>query len=603
MFTLPLHRLLKPFFSLSIAFVAVGLLYSLTLARPLASTIIVNPGDSIQAAINSANPGDTILIHAGAYTESLTLGKAVSLTGVSSATVMIKALSNQRVITITDSSISNTVIISGLTFTGGDVTGGGSTCPGGCGGGLLITGTARPLLSNIAVTNNRASRDGGGLYVYSNSPLTLTQATVVSNAVTDGFNGGGGMYSASAVTLLGGRFERNQTVPVGQGGGLNTGSTLILFGTEFISNAAQHSGGAVNAGTAFLLGGRFVGNQTLNNRGGAASGGAFTISGTQFSGNYADVDGGALYLQDATQIQFASFDNNRTFGAGGAVRAEGALAISNTRFISNTASKAGGAIYLGGIANGQVVNSLFARNRSTGAEGAALALSSRGSFRLLHATIADLNLNAKQAIAVFTGTIGITNTIIANHSVGISQTADSVVYADYNDFYGNTVNLSGTVGGGVYNVFGNPNFVDPANNNYHLVPPSAAIDAGVDAGVYTDLDGNVRPSGSGFDIGAYETIPDVPISGLSAINSSPTAIGSVTTLTATISVGSNVTYTWNFGDGSAAAQSQVVTHIYPLSVTSRFTATVTAANSANTQSASTTVVIVPKRIYLPVILK
>jgi hypothetical protein len=99
------------------------------------------------------------------------------------------------------------------------------------------------------------------------------------------------------------------------------------------------------------------------------------------------------------------------------------------------------------------------------------------------------------------------------------------------------------------------------------------------------------------------TITDIPLSGLSATNNGPTAIGGVITLTATVSAGSNVTYTWNFGDGSSLAIGQVVTHTYPFSIMSRFTATVTAVNSVSSQSVSTTVVIIPKRVYLPLVIK
>jgi len=40
--------------------------------------------------------------------------------------------------------------------------------------------------------------------------------------------------------------------------------------------------------------------------------------------------------------------------------------------------------------------------------------------------------------------------------------------------------------------------------DYHLQPGSPCVDAGTDAGVYDDLDGQVRPQGNGFDMGAYE---------------------------------------------------------------------------------------------------
>ena len=93
------------------------------IARPRAD-LIVDPGESIQAAIDAATDGDTILINAGDYTESLTLSKPVSLTGVNSDTTIIHAFAGQRVLTVTGATISNSVIISGLMFTDGDATGG-----------------------------------------------------------------------------------------------------------------------------------------------------------------------------------------------------------------------------------------------------------------------------------------------------------------------------------------------------------------------------------------------------------------------------------------------------------------------------------------------
>jgi hypothetical protein len=50
-----------------------------------------------------------------------------------------------------------------------------------------------------------------------------------------------------------------------------------------------------------------------------------------------------------------------------------------------------------------------------------------------------------------------------------------------------------------------PLFVDPALRDYHLLPGSPAIDAGLpDLAPGNDFDGNPRPLGEGFDIGAYE---------------------------------------------------------------------------------------------------
>ena len=49
-----------------------------------------------------------------------------------------------------------------------------------------------------------------------------------------------------------------------------------------------------------------------------------------------------------------------------------------------------------------------------------------------------------------------------------------------------------------------PCFVDPVNNDFHLLPNSPAIDMGAEVSFRYDLDGKLRPNGMGFDIGAYE---------------------------------------------------------------------------------------------------
>jgi hypothetical protein len=97
------------------------------------------------------------------------------------------------------------------------------------------------------------------------------------------------------------------------------------------------------------------------------------------------------------------------------------------------------------------------------------------------------------------------------------------------------------------------------------------------------------------------TTADEPIAGLSAINDSPTRLGEATTLTATVTSGSNVTYTWNFGDG-AFGFGDVITHTFPEARV--YAAVVTASNSAVTLTATTMVTIqemVYSYVYLPLL--
>lgn len=87
------------------------------------------------------------------------------------------------------------------------------------------------------------------------------------------------------------------------------------------------------------------------------------------------------------------------------------------------------------------------------------------------------------------------------------------VVIDYNLWYGNpqgTINMT-WAGSDVSYTSGNnliatyPYFVNDTCD-YHLQPVSPAIDAGIPLSpvVADDLDGNVRPQGSGYDMGAYE---------------------------------------------------------------------------------------------------
>ena len=88
--------------------------------------------------------------------------------------------------------------------------------------------------------------------------------------------------------------------------------------------------------------------------------------------------------------------------------------------------------------------------------------------------------------------------------------------------------------------------------------------------------------------------------GLSATNSSPTRITQLTIFTATIAAGSNVTYTWDFGDHYGAVGAQVTQRYAEIGA---YTATVTATNSPGSSVAITLVTIEPLKLYLPLVLK
>ena len=129
---------------------------------------------------------------------------------------------------------------------------------------------------------------------------------------------------------------------------------------------------------------------------------------------------------------------------------------------------------------------------------------------------------------------------------------------------------------------------------------NAVVPAGIPAGTYDltlfngDCQENVLPAA--FTI-------EAPITGLAAQSDSPTLLGEITTFTATVSGGSNITFTWNFGDDSALGNGANVTHTY--AEPGEYTVTVTASNALGSEEFTLEVVVigapVVKPIFLPVV--
>src|SRR5262249_6322249 len=150
-------------------------------------------------------------------------------------------------------------------------------------------------------------------------------------------------------------------------------------------------------------------------------------------------------------------DNAAPYGNGGGVSNYGPLTITGGSVSNNTAFYGGGMSIASIADNGQIVNVLFARNAASQG-GAALPLASRASLVIWHSTITSPFPGSGAAIVVTTGTVGITDTIIANYTTGILQAAGSV-YQDYNLFFSSFTDLSGAVSGGVHTLRGAPAFV------------------------------------------------------------------------------------------------------------------------------------------------
>ncbi len=149
---------------------------------------------TIQAAVDSAQNGDTVLVWPGTYVEnieirskSITLGSLTLTTGNESYEYQTIIDGNKTGSCIKTWNWNNNgkIIINGFKI----VNGTGSNCGSICGGGIFIEYTNINIL-NCYISHNTIKAHGGGIYVY-NSSAFLSNVTITQNQAYDA---GGGIY-------------------------------------------------------------------------------------------------------------------------------------------------------------------------------------------------------------------------------------------------------------------------------------------------------------------------------------------------------------------------------------------------------------------------
>ncbi|MBL8766322.1 MAG: hypothetical protein JNL94_03100, partial [Planctomycetes bacterium] len=210
----------------------------------VAADIHVQPGQSIQAAIVSAQSGDRILVHPGTYAEAIDLlTKDLVIESVGGAAVTtIDATGLNTSVVRTDGGQTSSPMLIGLTLTGGS----GSFAPSGQFGGggvLIVPGGGSPFTVEVVacvISNNHVGAGFGG-GVFSDGPTSpgpataqLRECTVEGNSA---FRGGG---TAGIIALDSCMISNN--IAQAEGGGSFLSGTLR--NTTFSGNTAQKGGGA-----------------------------------------------------------------------------------------------------------------------------------------------------------------------------------------------------------------------------------------------------------------------------------------------------------------------------------------------------------------------
>ncbi len=595
---------------------------------------------SIQTCIDNAVAGDTIDITAGTYTDSFTLNKAVSLVGQGAGATFV-ALSGQRVLTITDASMTQTTQISNLVFSGGNITTE-------VGGGIRIIDGA-PLLSNVTVTGNIGS-DGGG--IYSAVGLHAAGLTLRNNQAI-GFIGageGGGANVRGRAVITGMQVISNAATGNGAGLYLENGHNSIIQASRFDKNKTPGEGGGLYLNVSdnvLLLGDRF-----FDNSGAVSGGGAYfesskvNMDNNVFAFNYGTVitQGvelglGAGPFSSIVNGRHNTFSNARSSATSMRAIELGAdiadtVYLTNTIFdkynvaikvLTNTSDVKLNGVLWSSITQLWAGANVTHTNAITGL--AAFADFNNRDFRISSSNSSNLNMIDQ---GVPSGLLFDFEEYARPHGYGFDLGADEInrkPVATYDSIINTTVNALVVVspsGAGVFDPDGDTitytwsqltgipvAISDPYSTTFTFTAPPTITTASTDPQfqiVITDTSAGGETITKRVRVKVL--LSDTPITGVVASNDSPKFVTETVTLSATVAAGTNVTYRWDFGDNSppttpVAGMSSQVTHTYP--TTGTFTAIFTATNPISTLSASTVVTITAaapqqpaeRKIYLP----
>jgi hypothetical protein len=369
--------------------------------------------------------------------------------------------------------------VDGFTIKGGDASGLTAGCGepnvGGCGGGVFIK-DAQAYISRCTIRDNVAAKPaagvlaglvgyGGGIYAVNASGTVITGNTILSNTAHAGGCGeGGGVFLSSS----------------GNMSGLQVTDNRILSNTAGITTTVCPSGGGIYGGPdgALIQGNTISGNRANTSGGGIGAaigqtGGSALYRGNLVTGNLGAAGAAAVYV----------------FNSGSWWEANVVLDNSTTRAVRFFGASGAGPV---------LVNDVIGRSVEDGLSFGA-ALGSPVTVTVLNCTVVGAGLSDGVRVDSGPVTLYMTNTIVSGFWTGVENTAPltATVRSSHTLLWNNTNDgLSGDSP-----VYQNPRF---GADGYHISLGSAAVDAGAAVPLGNDIDGDPRPNGPAWDIGADE---------------------------------------------------------------------------------------------------
>ncbi|MBX7105774.1 MAG: hypothetical protein K1X57_16950, partial [Gemmataceae bacterium] len=245
--------------------------------------------------------------------------------------------------------------------------------------------SASVLLSGMTITGGKSSTEGGGIYLY-DEMLSLTGVTVTGNVSTTGAGGGIFVASKTATLCLTDSVVSNNSAGLSMSGGgirVDGAAAVTLTRTTVSGNVAQLRGGGIY----------------FNN------GGSLTVDSSAITGNVAQTkEGGGVYFfgiiaAPGMSIRNSTISGNSSGGAGGGLAfasVTGTPVIQNSTITGNSAGNGIG----GGIARTFGTNSV--------------SLTSTILAANIGATAPDMSFDAATDVAVNRSLIGVTDAGNAN---------------------------------------------------------------------------------------------------------------------------------------------------------------------------------------------